>query len=737
MMTSLSLYLALQIYNGTYAPYPAGGFTGISSGAHKVWVKNAAGCEASVDVTVGTAPGAPVVTATATDQTCATPTGTITVTSATAGLEYKVDNGTYAPYPAGGFTGISSGAHKVWVKNAAGCEASVDVTVGTAPGAPTVTATATDPTCATPTGTITVTSATAGLEYKVDNGTYAPYPAGGFTGISSGAHKVWVKNAAGCEASVDVTVGTAPGAPTVTATATDPTCATPTGTITVTSATAGLEYKVDNGTYAPYPAGGFTGISSGAHKVWVKNAAGCEASVDVTVGTAPGAPTVTATATDPTCATPTGTITVTSATAGLEYKVDNGTYAPYPAGGFTGISSGAHKVWVKNAAGCEASVDVTVGTAPGAPTVTATATDPTCATPTGTITVTSATAGLEYKVDNGTYAPYPAGGFTGISSGAHKVWVKNAAGCEASVDVTVGTAPGAPTVTATATDPTCATPTGTITVTSATAGLEYKVDNGTYAPYPAGGFTGISSGAHKVWVKNAAGCEASVDVTVGTAPGAPTVTATATDPTCATPTGTITVTSATAGLEYKVDNGTYAPYPAGGFTGISSGAHKVWVKNAAGCEASVDVTVGTAPGAPTVTATATDPTCATPTGTITVTSATAGLEYKVDNGTYAPYPAGGFTGISSGAHKVWVKNAAGCEATADITIGNAPGAPVVTLAKVDPTCTTPTGTITVTSATAGLEYKVDNGTYAPYPAGGFTGISTGAHKVWMKNEAGC
>ena len=75
------------------------------------------------------------------------------------------------------------------------------------------------------------------------------------------------------------------------------------------------------------------------------------------------------------------------------------------------------------------------------------------------------------------------------------------------------------------------------------------------------------------------------------APGAPSVTATATDPTCAVPTATITVSSPAAGLEYKLDNGTYASYPSGGFTSVTPGAHKVWVKNAAGCEASTDVTV--------------------------------------------------------------------------------------------------------------------------------------------------
>ena len=54
-----------------------------------------------------------------------------------------------------------------------------------------------------------------------------------------------------------------------------------------------------------------------------------------------------------------------------------------------------------------------------------------------------------------------------------------------------------------------------------------------------------------------------------------------------------------------------------------------------------------------------------------------------------------------------------------------PAAP--TLNAVDPTCTVATGTITVTSATAGLTFSLDGGAFGPYPAGGYTGLTSGPH----------
>src|SRR5205085_7480559 len=90
------------------------------------------------------------------------------------------------------------------------------------------------------------------------------------------------------------------------------------------------------------------------------------------------------------------------------------------------------------------------------------------------------------------------------------------------------------------------------------------------------------------------------NATVAAAPATPAApTLNVIDPTCAVATGTITITSATAGLTFSLDGGGYAAYPAGGYAGLASGPHTITAQNAAGCISSVDdATIAAAPATP-------------------------------------------------------------------------------------------------------------------------------------------
>ncbi|HEV7332085.1 MAG TPA: hypothetical protein VGN63_13705 [Flavisolibacter sp.] len=93
-----------------------------------------------------------------------------------------------------------------------------------------------------------------------------------------------------------------------------------------------------------------------------------------------------------------------------------------------------------------------------------------------------------------------------------------------------------------------------------------------------------------------------------------------------------------------------------------------------------------------------DPTCTLSTGTIRVTSATAGLKFSLDGGDFTDYPPGGWSGLSSGEHCVRAQNADCTSEPACKTIGGAPAnpdRPVVTLqeASICGTLTTPTVTV--------------------------------------------
>src|SRR6202040_3008957 len=280
-----------------------------------------------------------------------------------------------------------------------------------------------------------------------------------------------------------------------------------------------------------------------------QSAAGCtSANANITIAGAPGAPaTPTFTQVDPTCAINTGTVTVTSATAGLTFSLDGAAFAAYPAGGYTGVAAGPHTLRAQNAAGCTSpAANITIAAQPATPTApTFTQVDPTCTVATGTITVTSATAGLTFSLDGAAYAAYPAGGFTGVAACPSTLTAQSAAGCiSPAANITIAAQPPTPTApTFTQVDPTCTVATGTITITSATAGLTFSLDGAAYAAYPAGGYTGVTSGAHTLTAQNAGGCISPVtNVTVAAQPATPAApTATVVDPTCTVATGTITI----------------------------------------------------------------------------------------------------------------------------------------------------------------------------------------------------
>ncbi|MEJ7740597.1 MAG: T9SS type B sorting domain-containing protein [Chitinophagaceae bacterium] len=144
-----------------------------------------------------------------------------------------------------------------------------------------------------------------------------------------------------------------------------------------------------------------------------------------------------------------------------------------------------------------------------------------------------------------------------------------------------------------------------------------------------------------------------------------------------------------------------------------------------------------APLAPTVNVT--QPTCTTPSGTITVTSPTgSGLTYSIDGINYSN-TTGIFSGVAPNTYNVTVKNSSGCPSAPTSAIVNAqPSAPLPPTVNVtQPTCTTPSGTITVTSPTgSGLTYSIDGINYSN-TTGIFSGVAPNTYNVTVKNSSGC
>src|SRR4029450_346919 len=171
-------------------------------------------------------------------------------------------------------------------------------------------------------------------------------------------------------------------------------------------------------------------------------------------------------------------------------------------------------------------------------------------------------------------------------------------------------------------------------------------------------------GAHNLTAANAADqtcVSAQTPISVNAVPAVPAAptAAVTTQPTCATPTGTIDISAPLgAGFVYSLDGGAFQASPT--FTGVAPGAHNLTAANAADqtcVSAQTPISVNAVPAvsaAPTAAVT-TQPTCATPTGTIDISAPLgAGFVYSLDGGAFQASPT--FTSVAPGAHNLTAAN---------------------------------------------------------------------------------
>lgn len=131
------------------------------------------------------------------------------------------------------------------------------------------------------------------------------------------------------------------------------------------------------------------------------------------------------------------------------------------------------------------------------------------------------------------------------------------------------------------------------------------------------------------------------------------------------------------------------------------------------------------------------PSCTVSTGTITVTSPTTDVTYSFDDG--ATFQSSNIrSGLSPGTYLVKVKNLAGSVSSAtSVVINQAPSIPTnPVLDIVQPSCSTTTGTITVTSPASDTQYSFDGGlTYQTSNVK--SALASGSYTIVVKNNAGC
>lgn len=406
---------------------------------------------------------------------------------------------------------------------------------------------------------------------------------------------------------------------------------------------------------------------------------------------------------------------------------------PTAAGEFT------YRVTSSTGLGCPATkeIKVKVNNLPPAPTFNKT--DPSCTISTGSITVTAQT-GATYSIDGSTYVSNNV--FNGLNPGSYNVSVKNSSGCISnSTSVTINTGgTGLPAPNTTVIQPTCSTPTGTITITPG-AGLTYSIDGNNYVSNNV--FTGLTpNSSYSVTVKNGSGCISSPkQITINAVPTAPSLVYSIIDPTCTKPTGSVAIQTPTgSNYEFQIDGGIFKNQSDIEKENLASGPHTLIAREiSTGCLTPASApTPFNVPIAPVVPAdpvySITQPDCATPTGSITLNTV-ADCSYSIDGFNYQISNV--FTSLNTGNYTVSIKhNNSGCESQKiAVTINPFTGTiapPVVSI--VQPTCSLNTGTISI-NPIAGFSYSIDGTNYQTSAV--FSGLAAGNYNVTVKNASGC
>ncbi|WP_180856380.1 Ig-like domain-containing protein, partial [Flavobacterium panici] len=602
-----------------------------------------------------------------------------------------------------------------------GCESArtlVSVTVNPTPSAPTITAGG--PTTFCSGGSVTLTSS-GGNSYLWSTGATTQ----SITVSASGTYSVRIANASGCQSpastATTVTVNAIPAVPTLSA-VTQPTCSTATGSFTISNYSASNTYTISPSTGVTQSAGTVT-APAGSYTV-TATANGCtsaasSAAVINAQPATPAVPTLSA-VTQPTCSTATGSFTISNYSASNTYAVSpstgvtqSGNTITAPAGSYT-VTAAANGC--TSAASSAAVINAQPAT-PAVPTLSA-VTQPTCSTATGSFTISNYSASNTYAVNpstgvtqSGNTITAPAGSYT-VTATANGC--TSAASSAAVINAQPAT-PAVPTLSA-VTQPTCSTATGSFTISNYSASNTYAVSpstgvtqSGNTITAPAGSYT-VTASANGC--TSAASSAAVINAQPAT-PAVPTLSA-VTQPTCSSATGSFTISNYSASNTYAVSpstgvtqSGNTITAPAGSYT-VTASANGC--TSAASSAAVINAQPAT-PAVPTLSA-VTQPTCSTATGSFTISNYSASNTYAVSpstgvtqSGNTITAPAGSYTVTAT---------ANGCTSAASpaAVINAQPATPAVpTLSAVtQPTCSSATGSFTISNYSASNTYAVSPST---------------------------
>ena len=719
-------------------------FNGLLAGSYTVYAQDANGCTVNTMVTVNDVAGPSSLLATHTPASCNQADGSLTVTSVTGGLapyEYSLDATNFQASTT--FSNLFAGSYDVTVRDANGCTYLQAVTVSSVGGPDNATITATAASCSDDDGSLIITNVTNGLspyQYSIDATNYQSGTT--LSGLASGSHTVYIRDANGCVYTQAETVPSE--APTlVSATAGAATCSLANGSITVQSVTGGIApyaYSLDGIQFQSST--NFSGLAPGNYTLTAQDDNGCTITTDLVILDAPGPSTLEFTSQSSSCGASNGALTVTAVTGGTtpyQYSLDG---INYQAGTvFGGLGASAYTITVRDANGCLLNTNAAVNDLDGPTALTASSSTSTCGQNNGAISVDGVTGGVApytYALDGGTFKA--TGTFNNIFAGSHTVSAKDVNGCIVSASIVVDDIAGPVDFNEIMTSSTCGGSDGSIVVSGVTQGTVpylYAIDGGAYQT--GSSFTSLSAGSYDISVKDANDCEFTKTISVTNDGGPDAITYSTTQANCGMNDGSITIASVNGGdpaYTYSIDGINFQASNL--FANLAFGPYDVTILDSKGCQYVEEVFVPSE-GPESMDLQVRDAVCSEDNASITINSTSGGTSpytYSIDGTTYQVGPM--FAGLAIGTHTVYVQDSKGCILTQVVTIEDNPGPQDLLFSLQDATCGNANGqfvTDNVVGGTAPFVYALDGGAFQSNST--IQNIAEGSHSVIVEDANGC
>lgn len=715
-------------------------FTGLAAGPFTLYVKDQSGCSATTPFTITQPAAITFSSIQMNNASCNNADGAIlaAATGGTGTLQYRVDAGAWQS--GGSFTGLTWGPHILSAMDGNMCIVSSTVVIDNF-SSPTLTVSYNNVSCnGGKDGSITLSSSggTGSVQYSINGG--LSYQSGGvFTGLPAGKYSALVKDVAGCGQGEVVTINQ-PNSISYQVTTKSATCyAKPDGEIHISAAIGGigkLSYSLNGLNYQSVP--DFYALLGGNYTVYVKDAASCVVTKNVTVSR-PSDITSTYSLTQVNCyGSNNGTILVNASggTAPYQYSLIPGAYQP--TNQFVNVGADTWTLVVKDVNNCT-DTGTAIITQPRVILPAISSTNSTCGNANGSLLI-SATGGTgsrySYSLDGTTFQS--SGLFSGKSSGTYAISVKDSVGCVVTTTGDIQDSNGPSFGSISSTNVTChGGNDGSITVNSVSGGtgtIEYSLTGANWQT--SNKFTGLTAKNYNIQVRDANKCISQSQTIIIREPAAISISRTLTNVRCNGESDGSAVILASGGagtLAYSI-NGGFSWQSSNVFNNLNAGEYTVMVRDAGGCMGTISFVIEEAPRINALLSILNVQCHGAKSGEVNFTAAGGKAPYQYSIGG-AYQSSGRFTGLSGGNYIYYIKDANNCNTTGEFILFE-PTALSVTAIAADVSCAGGNNgviNLTVAGGMAPYTYEWSNGANTE----DIFNLRAGTYSVAITDDYGC